>query len=228
MANEDKDIVIDPNEGSTTENPKIVFTSANSSTGPREITLEATSGNNGSISFNSQSKQLFGITNSLDGTVFAISDDAGMPYFDVRDDGEVNVASTAGKWMRYPSCPAFRVTQSTSSSGFPADTVATWNQLDYNNGGHFNNDRFTAPHSGIYHFSAMLLSNNATRLFFNFRINGNEVIGTYVETYTGQNFQTGTSTMTCQLYAGDFVQVFVRSTNAYGNAYANFSGFQIG
>ena len=74
----------------------------------------------------------------------------------------------------------------------------------------------------------MILSNNNSRMYFNFRVNGSEIAGTYVETYSGSAYQIGTSTMTNFLRAGDFVQVYVRSFAAYGSAYANFSGFQIG
>jgi len=228
MANLDKNIVITPNTGAVV-NPNIVFSGADSAVGPQNITLEVSPAQSGTIAMSSPTQQLFALTNNQTGTVFSANDESGMPFIEVRENGNVRVASTAGKWMSYPRCPAFRVRNSASSSAFAANTVATWNVQDLNNGGYFNSDnRFTAPWSGIYHFSCMMLSNQSSRMYFNFRINGNEVYGTYVETYTGTNFQTATSVMTRFLRAGDFVQVYVRSFNAYGSAYANFSGFQVG
>lgn len=228
MANTDKNIIITPSTG-TANTPKIVFSGADSDLGPQNITLEATSAQSGTITMSSPDRQLFALTNNQTGTVFSVNDESGAPFIEVKENGNVRVASTSGKSMSYPRCPAFRVTNSVGGSAFAANAVATWNQLDYNNGGYFNSgNRFTAPWSGIYHFSCMILSNQSSRMYFNFRINGSEVYGTYVETYSGSNFQTGTSVMTRPLRAGDFVQVYVRSFAAYGSNYANFSGFQVG
>lgn len=69
MANSDKDIVITPNRGSSTADPKIVFSGASSTLGPQNITAYAYPTNNGTVSFEGSAGQLFSITNSLTGTI---------------------------------------------------------------------------------------------------------------------------------------------------------------
>lgn len=78
MANSDKNIVITPNVGQTAQ-PTIVFTGQNAV----PITLRVT--DDGSISFDSTSGQLFSITNSLTGTVFSVGDISGLPILEVTD-----------------------------------------------------------------------------------------------------------------------------------------------
>jgi hypothetical protein len=134
-----------------------------------------------------------------------------------------------------PYVPAFHVSQSASSSGFAANSVANWNIVTTNNGGHFKttagtgqNQRFIAPVAGIYHFNCLMLSNQNTQLFFSIRVNGSNVNGTNIETYTGSQYQSVTSTATVSLAVNDFVDILVGSNPGYGSAYANFNGFLIG
>jgi len=95
MANSDKNILITPNSGQAA-NPNIVFSAANVSVGPSNITLQVYPGNQGTLSFEGSSGQLFSITNDLTGTIFSVNDISGMPSIEVLDTGLVKIAQYAG------------------------------------------------------------------------------------------------------------------------------------
>lgn len=82
MANSYKDIVITPNRGSSTDDPKIVFSGANTSVNT-DITLRAYPEANGTLSFEGSAGQLFSITNDLTGSIFSVNDVSGIPLIDV-------------------------------------------------------------------------------------------------------------------------------------------------
>lgn len=96
MANSDKNIVITPAIGSTTVDPKIVFSGASSTLGPQNITLQVYPTSNGTLSFEGSAGQLFSITNSLTGTIFSVNDVSGIPSIEVLDDGDVKLAQYSG------------------------------------------------------------------------------------------------------------------------------------
>lgn len=96
MAYSDKNIVITPNNGSSTDDPKIVFTSANAAVGPLNITLRAYPINGGMLSFEGASGQLFSIIDSLSGTLFAVNDVSGLPSLEVLDTGYIRAAQYSG------------------------------------------------------------------------------------------------------------------------------------
>lgn len=96
MANSDKNIVITPNIGSATDNPKVVFSGADSSTAAQDITLYAYPTDNGTISFEGSAGQLFSITNDLTGTIFSVNDVSGIPSIEVDDDGTIRLAEFGG------------------------------------------------------------------------------------------------------------------------------------
>jgi hypothetical protein len=99
MANSDKNIVITPNIGSTTADPTIVFSGANSSTGPQNITLKAYPTNNGTLSIDGSAGQLFSVTNSMSGTIFSVNDVSGIPSIEVIDTGDVRIARYSGNLL---------------------------------------------------------------------------------------------------------------------------------
>jgi collagen type VII alpha len=68
MANTDKNIVITPNTGSGSD-PNIVFSGANATTGPQNITLTVTPNNSGTVAFSGSAGQLLTITNDISNTV---------------------------------------------------------------------------------------------------------------------------------------------------------------
>lgn len=89
MADSDKNILITPSKGSTGE-PTIVFTGKDNT----PITLRIL--DNGTVSFEGTSGQLFSVTNTLTGTIFSVNDISGMPSLEILDDGTVRVAQYSG------------------------------------------------------------------------------------------------------------------------------------
>ena len=96
MALSDKNVVVTPSVGSSTDDPKIVFSGADASTGPQNITLRAYPNNSGTLSVEGSSGQLFSITNSLSGSIFSVNDVSGIPSIEVLDTGLVKVAQYSG------------------------------------------------------------------------------------------------------------------------------------
>lgn len=96
MANSDKNIVITPNISSSTADPQIVFSGANASLGPQNITLRVYPTNSGTLSFEGSAGQLFSITNSLAGTIFSVNDVSGVPSIEVTDAGLIRLAQYGG------------------------------------------------------------------------------------------------------------------------------------
>lgn len=95
MANTDKNIVITPNIGSTSD-PKIVFSGADASTAAQNITLTTYPLSSGTLSFDGSAGQLFSITNSLSGTLFSVNDVSGIPSIEVLDTGAIKLAQYGG------------------------------------------------------------------------------------------------------------------------------------
>ena len=96
MAHSDKNIVITPNIGSTTADPQIVFSGANASLGPQNITLRTYATSNGTLSFEGSAGQLFSITNSMSGSIFSVNDVSGVPSIEVLDSGIIKLAEYSG------------------------------------------------------------------------------------------------------------------------------------
>jgi hypothetical protein len=96
MANSDKNILITPNISSTTADPKIVFSGADASTGPQNITLQVYPTNSGTLSFEGSAGQLLSISNTMTGTIFAANDVSGVPSIEVLDTGLVKLAQYGG------------------------------------------------------------------------------------------------------------------------------------
>jgi hypothetical protein len=83
MALNDKNIIITPNIGSTSD-PKIEFKGADASTGPSTITATVYPTNGGTLSFQATEGTLFSISNSLStGSIFSVNPISGIPIIDV-------------------------------------------------------------------------------------------------------------------------------------------------
>jgi hypothetical protein len=95
MALSDKNIVITPNVGQAAD-PRIVFSGANASLGPQNITLQVYPTSNGTLSFEGSAGQLFSITNDLTGTIFSVNDVSGIPSIEVLATGLVKIAQYSG------------------------------------------------------------------------------------------------------------------------------------
>lgn len=115
MAHSDKNIVITPNIGSTTANPQIVFSGADASLGPQNITLRTYATNNGTISFEGSAGQLFSITNSMSGSIFSVNDVSGVPSIEVLDSGIVKLAEFGG-FVAYGASQAVTAAGSTQAT----------------------------------------------------------------------------------------------------------------
>ena len=96
MANSDKNILITPNIGSSTGDPTITFSGANTSVGAQNIFARVYPTSNGTLSFEGSAGQLFSITNNLTGTLFSVNDISGMPSIEVLDTGTVKIAQYSG------------------------------------------------------------------------------------------------------------------------------------
>jgi hypothetical protein len=90
MSNSNKDILITPNTG-TANKPGIRFNSINNN--PVNLFVEDT----GALSVEGSAGQLFSITDSLTGTIFAVNDAFGIPVVDVTDAGIVRLSPFAGR-----------------------------------------------------------------------------------------------------------------------------------
>lgn len=96
MANTDKNILITPNTGSSTNDPTIVFTGADAS-GSDNVNMYVTfDGTVATLSYEGSAGQLFSVSNDLSGTIFAVNDVSGIPSIEVDDDGEIRFAEFAG------------------------------------------------------------------------------------------------------------------------------------
>lgn len=98
MAHSDKDIVITPNKGSTTDNPTIVFSGANASTGPQNITVTINPNNSGTLIFQNSFRSLITVasTGTSTGVVFAVTDTAGNNAVELVGGGDLRLVAAAG------------------------------------------------------------------------------------------------------------------------------------
>jgi hypothetical protein len=96
MANSDKNILITPNISSSTADPTIAFSGANSTVTAQTITAYAYPQANGTVSFQGSAGQLLSISNTLTGTIFSVNDVSGIPSITVQDTGQVTLAPYTG------------------------------------------------------------------------------------------------------------------------------------
>jgi hypothetical protein len=97
MSNENKNILITPNRGSPTDDPKIEFVGADSNTTAETVAIIAKPDSDGTISFEAGANQLFSVTNNLTGTVFSVNDADGVPIMEADADGTVRLAEFGGR-----------------------------------------------------------------------------------------------------------------------------------
>lgn len=132
MADSDKNIIITPSVGSTSE-PTIVFTGGDNN----PVTLRIL--DDGTLSFEGSSGQLFSVTDSLTGTIFSVNDISGIPSLEIEDDGTVSIAEFSGNVGIGNASPSYkfdvtgtanfqgsvRITDGTSYSSESIVTIAT-------------------------------------------------------------------------------------------------------
>ena len=95
MANTYKNIVITPSRSSNSDDPKIVFSGANTTTNT-DITLMMYPTSNGTLSLEGSAGQLFSVTNDLTGTIYSVNDVSGIPSIEVLSSGLVKIAQYSG------------------------------------------------------------------------------------------------------------------------------------
>jgi hypothetical protein len=119
MANSDKDILITPNVGQTSE-PLIKWNGANNTPLYTRVL------DDGTVSFEGTAGQLFSISDGLSGTIFSVNDISGIPSIEVLDTGEVRLAQYGGNVGIGKSSPttALDVNGTATATSF-ASTVAT-------------------------------------------------------------------------------------------------------
>lgn len=123
MANSYKNILITPNIGSSTDDPKIVFSGADA-TSNTDITLRMYPTSNGTLSFEGGAGQLFSISNTLSGTLFSVNDVSGIPSIEVLDTGLVKLAQYNGS-----------VVVGSANSGTPSSSNTTGELVVYGGAG---------------------------------------------------------------------------------------------
>ena len=96
MALSQRDIVITPNRGASTE-PVINFTGADASSSATITLRVINSSTVGTLSFEGTSGQLFSVTDSMVGTIFSVNDVSGIPSIEVLDTGAVKLAQYNGQ-----------------------------------------------------------------------------------------------------------------------------------
>ncbi len=95
MALSDRDIVITPNRGASSE-PIIRFTGADALSSATISLRVVNSSTVSTLSFEGTTGQLFSLTDTFSGTIFAVNDVSGMPSIEVLDSGIVKTAEFSG------------------------------------------------------------------------------------------------------------------------------------
>lgn len=132
MAHTDKNILITPNIGASTDDPKIEFSGADATTGPQTITLRVYPTNNGMISFEGSAGQLFSISNSLTGTLFSVNDVSGIPSLEIQDSGLIKLGQYGGNVLLGKSVDngvdKLQVNGTIDATGFKigGSSITTW------------------------------------------------------------------------------------------------------
>jgi hypothetical protein len=118
MAHSDKNIVITPARSNSATDPGIVFSGADASLGPQNITLKVYPTNSGTLSFEGSAGQLFSITNTMTGTIFSVNDVSGVPSIEVLDTGLIRLGQYSG-FVAFGNSPAVTAAGSTQATATP-------------------------------------------------------------------------------------------------------------
>jgi hypothetical protein len=95
MALSDKNIVITPNNGQSSD-PQIVFSGADASTGAQNITVKVTPLNQGTLDISGSDGTIASFSDLSIGSVFSVSDSDGNLLLDVNETGTVDLSANTG------------------------------------------------------------------------------------------------------------------------------------
>lgn len=228
MALTDKNIAITPNIGSA-DDPKIVFSGADSSTTAQNITLRAYPTSNGTLSFEGSAGQLFTITNNLTGTIYSVNDISGIPSIEVLDTGTVRVAQYGGSVaLGNVPTPAYKLDINNGGSAGSKLFRATYNNTNYLYG-YADSGGTGITNSDPYSSGGLLYFTGTSSYLYSGSSIGLEVVGTSARSYlfydrddTGYYMDPNSTSRMSQInynslyYAGDTNYGFV-STNVYAD-----------
>lgn len=125
MANTYKNIVITPNTGSSTGDPTLVFSGANTTVNT-DITLRTYPTSNGTLSIEGSAGQLFSVTNDLSGTIFSVNDISGIPAMDVNANGRITVWPSTKLYAPGHVLQVVNANSSSTNSGSSTSWQSLW------------------------------------------------------------------------------------------------------
>jgi hypothetical protein len=228
MALTDKNIVITPNVGSATDDPKIVFTGATSSTGPFPISLRVYPTQSGTISLEGSAGQLFSVANTLSGSIFSVNDISGMPSIEVLDTGTIKLAQYGGNVGIGTASPVYKLDVSVPTAGPNVVAVRSiTGQSSYLSLAGHGSTPLTGASFDIIQDSAMTYVWNRANTPLTFGTNNTERVRVDGSGNVGVNTSTGLGTngrvtiyeaATARLYLTDNVlgQTYGGSVRGYG------------
>jgi hypothetical protein len=96
MALSDRDIIITPNRGASSE-PIITLRGADAASSATMVMRVINSGTVSTLSFEGTAGQLFAVSDTFAGTIFSVNDISGIPSIEVIDNGDIKLAEWNGK-----------------------------------------------------------------------------------------------------------------------------------
>ena len=132
-----------------------------------------------------------------------------------------------------PYQPAFYWTKTSTQTSTVASEVVVWDSSKVNVGSHFNNQRFTAPVAGVYHFSVFSLSvNDALQNDLQIVKNGSTMLARQ-RNASSNNHETTSCSCIIDLDVDDYIEVKIGGVGdvVYGDSgdgWSGFSGYLIG